>query len=80
MQPSIRRRLIAGGLTACAAALLAGCGSDRVPSPPHSSNPIPADAANTSAPAYGADIYAAQSVSSTLAQSAQRDVDGATTP
>jgi hypothetical protein len=55
------RTTIIAALTAGALAL-AGCGATP-PAAPTSSNPLPAGAANTtSAPAYGADIKAAQTV------------------
>lgn len=80
MPPMIARRLAAGCLAGCAAALLAGCGGVQTTTPP-SSNPLPAGAANTtSAPAYGADVQAAQNASGVVRQSAQRDVAGATLP
>jgi uncharacterized lipoprotein YajG len=79
--PTIRRRLTAGCAAACASALIAGCGTQTPTSPPPSSNPLPAAAANTTnAPAYGADIRAAQALGGVLQQSAQRDVGGATGP
>ena len=80
MAPTLRRRLAAGCLAGCAAAVLAGCGT-QTPTPPPSSNPVPAGAANTSdAPAYGADIHAAQALSGVLQQSAERDVGGTSGP
>jgi hypothetical protein len=74
---AIRRAGIA--IATATALLLSGCGS--TPSTPVSNNPLPAGAANTtSAPAYGADIQAAKSLSTVLSQSAQRDTGGATLP
>lgn len=55
----MRRTVVA--LISAGTLLLAGCGATP-PAAPTSSNPLPAGAANTtSAPAYGADIKAAQS-------------------
>jgi len=80
MPPTLRRRLTAGCLAGCAAALLAACGT-QTPTPRPSSNPLPAGAANTTdAPAYGPDVHAAQALSGVLSQSAERDLGGATGP
>ncbi len=80
MSPTILRRVTAGCLAGCAAAMLAGCGK-QAQTPPPSSNSVAAGAANTTnAPAYGADIHAAQALGGVLQQSAQRDVGGATGP
>jgi hypothetical protein len=81
MSPTIPRRLAAVCLAASAAALIVGCGTQTPSNPPPSSNPLPAAAANTTnAPAYGADIHAAQALGGVLQQSAQRDVGGTTGP
>jgi hypothetical protein len=81
MATTIRRRLTAGCTALCAAALIAGCGTQTPANPQPSSNPVAAGAANTTnAPAYGADIHAAQALAGVLQQSAQRDVGGATGP
>jgi hypothetical protein len=74
------RRLPVACLAACVGALLAGCGANAPVNPPPSSNPVAAGAANTtSAPAYGADIQAAENISSVVSKSAHADV-GATGP
>jgi hypothetical protein len=79
--PTTGRRLTAGGAAVCAAALIAGCGTQTPTNHPPSSNPLPAAAANTTnAPAYGADISAAQALGGVLGQSAQRDVGGTSGP
>jgi hypothetical protein len=80
MGPRTHRLLPAAAIAACVGVLLGGCGSNVPANPPPSNNPVAAGAANTtSAPAYGADIQAAQNISGVVSQSSQTDT-GATQP